>query len=42
MTEDERRLVLQLLRDAGLVIVASSLLADGSMTVRVKRMELKA
>jgi hypothetical protein len=37
MTEDERRMVIQLLRDAGLVIVSSSLLADGTMTVRVKR-----
>jgi hypothetical protein len=32
MTEDERRMVIQLLRDAGLVIVSSSLLADGTMT----------
>lgn len=41
MTDDERRMVLQLLRDAGLVIVASSTLPDGSMTIRVKRPDLK-
>jgi hypothetical protein len=40
MTEDERRMVIQLLRDAGLVIVSSSLLPDGTMTVRVKRIPL--
>lgn len=42
VTPEERALVLQLLRDAGLIIVASSLLADGSMTVRVKRPALKS
>lgn len=42
MTEDERKLVLQALRDLGLVIVASSLLADGSMSIRVKRPPLKS
>lgn len=42
MTDDERRMVLRILRDAGLVIVASSVLADGSMTIRVKRPDLKA
>jgi hypothetical protein len=41
MTEDERKMVLQLLRDAGLVIVASSVLVDGTMTVRIRRPELK-
>lgn len=42
MTPEEIRMVLQLLRDAGLVIVSSSSLADGSMTVRLKRPPLKS
>lgn len=41
MTEEERALVLRILRDAGLQVVASSMLADGSMTIRVRRPKLK-
>lgn len=41
MTEEEKALVLRTLRDLGLRIVASSTLPDGSMTVRVKRGEIK-
>lgn len=42
MTEEERQMVLRILRDAGLRVVSATLLTDGSMTVRVRRPELKS
>jgi hypothetical protein len=42
MTPDEVKMVVQLLRDAGLVIVRTSSLADGSLTIRVQRPPLKS
>lgn len=41
MTPEEREHVLNLLRNAGLQIIRAEVLADGSMTVRLKRPALK-
>ena len=41
MTPEEREHVLTLLRNAGLRIIRTEALADGSMTVRIKRLEFK-
>lgn len=42
MTDEERALVIRILREAGLQIVTSTMLSDGSMTVRVRRPNLSA
>jgi hypothetical protein len=41
MTEEERALVVRLLRDAGLTVLGTQMLTDGSLTVRVARMDLR-